>query len=476
DIQVPDPDNPSQTVPVSGVKSSELVMLAEVVQKVSEAEQVGQTGGGYYGYGPPPVLGEKVHTFIRLAQKLEYCYKRDTVTIYGNVVKANHGETRNEVLGGGDATRPFQSFTLRQPAVTYVASPTPAGAESTLKVFVNDVQWHETDALAELTPADRKFITRTDDEGKTTVVFGNGEHGARLPTGAENIRAIYRNGIGKAGNVRAEQISLLVTRPLGVKDVINPLRASGGADKEGRDQARKNAPLTVTALDRLVSTEDYADFARTFAGIGKSVAARLSDGRRELVHVTIAGADDIPIDECSDLFRNLTQALRRFGDPFQPFKVEVRELIFMVISARVRLLPDYLWEPVVTNIRAKLLDIFSFERRELAQDVVFSEVISAIQSVNGVAYVGIDLLRGIPEKMPDEQNPGQRRLLTPAEIVAKINGPLTDAQGNVISPPPKEPLSRLTVNPAGFEAGTIRPAQLAYLTPGVPETLILNQI
>src|SRR5262249_23170743 len=442
DIEVPDPDNPTQTTPVTGVKSSELVMLAEVVQKVPEADQVGQTGGGYYGYGPPPVLGEKIHTFIRLAKKLEFCYKRDTVTIYGNVVKATHGETRNEVLGGGDATNPFQSFTLRQPPLTYVASPTPAGAESTLKVFVNDVQWHESDTLAELTPADRKFITRADDEGKTTGVFGNGEHGARLPTGAENIRAIYRNGIGKAGNVKAGQISLLMTRPLGVKEVINPLRASGGADKEGRDLARKNAPLTVTALDRLVSIEDYGDFARTFAGIGKSVDARFSDGRRELVHVTIAGADDIPIDESSDLFRNLTRALRRFGDPFQPFKVEMRELIFLIISARIRILPDYQWEPVVTNIRRKLLETFSFERRELGQDALLSEAISAMQSAPGVAYVDVDVFGGAPEKKVAEitTKPGvitkQRRLLTPEEILVEVRKLTT-------------PKPRIPVNPAG---------------------------
>jgi hypothetical protein len=479
DIQIPDPDDPARTIPVTGIRSSELVMLAEVLQTTPEAEPPGSTsagyyGSGYYGYGfdPTPAPGEKIHTFIRLAKRLEYCYRRDTVAIHANVVKATHGETRAEVLGSGDGTQPFQNFTLRQPPLTYVPSPTPAGAESTLKVFVNDLQWRETDALAELGPAERKFVTRTDDDGKTTVIFGNGEHGARLPTGTENIRAVYRNGIGKAGNVKAEQVSQLVTRPLGVKEVVNPLRASGGADRESRDQARKNAPGAVTALDRLVSTQDYADFARTFAGIGKSASVRLTDGRRELVHLTIAGIDDIPIDESSDLFRNLTLALRRFGDPFQPFKVETRELIFMVISARIRILPDYLWEPVVSAVRARLLDAFSFERRELAQDVALSEVISVIQSVNGVEYVDVDLLRGIPEKIADAENPGRRRLLTPAEIVAKVNEPLVDAQGRVIS----EPLSRLTVNPAGFDAGTLRPAQLAYLTPLVPATLSLNQI
>jgi hypothetical protein len=471
DIQVPDPDNPGKTVPVPGVKSTELVMLAEVVQRVSEADQAAQASS-YYGYGPQPVRGEKIHTFIRLAQTLEYCYKRDAVTIYGNVVKATHGETRNEVLGSGDGSQALQSFTLKQPPLTFVAAPNPRGVDSTLHVRVNDVEWHETDSLAGLGPTDRKFITRTDDDDKTTVIFGNGRQGARLPTGAENVKAVYRNGIGKPGNVKAEQISLLATRPLGVKEVINPLRASGGADKESRDQARKNAPLAVLALDRLVSTQDYEDFTRARAGIGKASAARLTDGRRQLVFVTIAGADDIPIDKTSDLYRNLVVALRQFGDPHQPVQVELRELLLIVISANVRLLPDYLWEAVAPKIRAQLLDTFSFERRELAQDVVLSEVIRVIQAVEGVAYVDVDMLRGIPEKTADAQNPGQRRLLTPAEITAKIKEPLIDARGNAT----KEPLARLTANPAGFEAGAIRPAQLAFLTPDVPATLILNEI
>ena len=45
----------------------------------------------------------------------------------------------------------------------------------------------------------------------------------RLPTGLENVRAKYRSGIGKAGNVAAGRLTLLASRPLGVKDVVNNL-------------------------------------------------------------------------------------------------------------------------------------------------------------------------------------------------------------------------------------------------------------
>src|SRR6185295_4228754 len=102
--------------------------------------------------------------------------------------------------------------------------------------------------------------------GKTFVQFGDGNTGARTPTGQGNIRATYRKGIGKAGNVKAGQISLLLTRPLGVKDVINPMPASGGDDAETLAGARTNAPLTMLTLGRIVSLQDYEDFARSFAG------------------------------------------------------------------------------------------------------------------------------------------------------------------------------------------------------------------
>jgi hypothetical protein len=484
DIQVADPNDPATLVALPGIRGAELVMLDQAFQDVQRSEQREPARArdrySYGGYGTPPddrLPGDTIHTFLKLAEPLRYTYKRDTVTVYGNVVKATHGETRTEVLGSGDGSKALQTFALRQPPLTYLAANTPAGAESTLEVYVNDLRWHEATALAGLRPTDRRFITRTDDESKTSVIFGTGREGARLPTGRENVKARYRNGIGKLGNVRAEQITLLATRPLGVQGVINPLRASGGADRESRDQARRNAPLAVMALDRLVSVQDYADFARTFAGIGKAVASRLVSQRHELVHLTIAGAEDIPIDTTSDLYRHLTNALRTFGHPDQPLRVESRELKLVVISAKLRLLPDYLWEPVVTQVRTTLLERFSFERRELGQDVPLSEVISAMQRVAGVAYVDVDLLAGIDEKVADPAS-GSRRLRTPTEITAEI-GRLLDGRKNgagVPGSPATQPAQRLTVNLAGVEAGLLRPAQLAFLSPDLPDTLILNQI
>ncbi|MGH9763971.1 MAG: hypothetical protein ACREDR_45640, partial [Blastocatellia bacterium] len=59
------------------------------------------------------------HTEITLTNRLVNTYDPTTVTIFGNVVAATNGETTTEVLGSGDPSQPFQSFTLRQSPLTY---------------------------------------------------------------------------------------------------------------------------------------------------------------------------------------------------------------------------------------------------------------------------------------------------------------------------------------------------------------------
>jgi baseplate J-like protein len=431
----------------TGVQAKELVMLTAVTQ--SESATSIQT-----------------KSTLRLANKLAYTYKRDTVSIYANVVNATHGESLSETFGSGDGSQAFQQFGLRQTPLTYVSAPTPDGAESSLVARVNDVQWHEAISLAGLGNKDRGYITRIDDDGKTNIMFGDGKHGARLPTGIENIKGKYRRGIGKAGNVKAEQIKLLATKPLHVKGVVNPMRASGGADRDTRDQARRNAPLTVAALDRLVSVKDYADFARTFAGIGKANAVQLSDGRREVIHLTIAGLDDIPIDKSSDLYLNLRLALQKFGETFQPIVVELRALSLLVISAKIQVAADYAWEFVEPKIRLALLDVFSFERRELGQDVTSSEVLSAIQDVEGVSYIDLDVLDAVDEKRLKaflDKNGESTDQNDPTKLVNHLNLTLN---------------MRLNADLAHLDPQTnqVAPAQMAYLDPTLPDTLILTEL
>jgi hypothetical protein len=402
---------------------------------------------------------ETVHTTIQFARALSYKYNTAGIQIYANVAKATHGQTTGEILGDGDGSQPFQRFALHQKPLTYVSAPTAAGAQSTLTVRVNDIEWHEAGDIASLAPSDRKYITQTDDSDQTSVIFGNGEHGARVPTGSSNIKATYRTGIGSAGNVAAGQISQLATHPLGPQGVINPLPATGGADRDTLDQVRRNAPLAVLALDRLVSVQDYADFARTYAGIAKTSAVQLSDGRRQLVHLTIAGVNDIPIDQSSDLYQNLFLSLQNFGDPSMAIQVCVRRVRLLVISAGVQLQPDYLWDAVEPKIRAAVVDGFSFDARDLGQSAFLSEAIAMMQAVEGVLYVDVRLFDAVPENTSIKDF---AKLAATLKRNQFVNADL--ARIDTTAPPVADPCTR------------IRAAEVVYLTPEIPDTLILTDL
>ncbi|MFD0392061.1 putative baseplate assembly protein [Streptomyces nogalater] len=235
----------------------------------------------------PRLPGDHVHTRLTLTTNLVHRYHRASVRILGNVVEATHGESREEAIGSGDSDRVNQTFALWQSPLTWLAADNPLGATPVLEIRVDGVLWHQADSLAGRGPTERVYITGTAADGRTTVTFGDGVHGARLPSGHENVRARYRFGTGKAADVPADRITQPLTRPLGVTAVTNPFPATGGSDADGPGLTRRTIPLAVLALDRLVSPADYEDFARP-RGIGRATARELFDGRRRVLHVTVA--------------------------------------------------------------------------------------------------------------------------------------------------------------------------------------------
>jgi len=331
-------------------------------------------------------------TTLTLEQGLANSYVRRTVVINANVSPATEGETVAEVLGSGDATASYQEFSLRQPPLTFVSASTPDGFASTLGVRVNDVAWHEAPTLYGRGPSERVYVTRTEDDDRTIVQFGNGAAGARLPSGSDNVRAVYRKGGGRGANLDADRLSVLMTRPLGVTGVTNPEAATGGVDRQSRDDVRANAPLTMLTLDRVVSLRDYEDFARAFAGIAKALATWTWDGQTRGVFVTIAGADGAEVPEASDTYANLLAAMRSSGDPQVSLRVRSYRKRLFRLTARITRHPDWLAERVMHDARDALVSRFGFSARSFGQRVALSEVMAVIQTVSGVVGVDVDAI------------------------------------------------------------------------------------
>jgi hypothetical protein len=331
-------------------------------------------------------------TRITFKENLKNSYVRNTVTINANVASATHGETVSEILGSGDARKAFQNFYLSHKPLTYISASTASGIESTLEVRVNDILWKEVPSLYGHALDERIYIVRTGDNGRTLIRFGDGKTGARLPSGKENVHAKYRKGSGLEGLVKAGQLKLLMTRPYGVKDVINPLDTESADEPESRDNARMNAPLKVLTLDRIVSLRDYEDFARSFTGIAKALGTWTWDGQARGVFITVAGPKGSEITTKSKVYENLMTSLKKSGDPCIPVVVKSYNKALFKLSATIKIDPDYIDEKVLTEVKTELVTHFSFETRDFGQQVSLSEVMAVIQFVSGVVSVDVDTL------------------------------------------------------------------------------------
>ena len=164
-------------------------------------------------------------------------------TLLGNIAEASHGETQpDEPLGHGDGGRSFQTFTLQRSPVTYIPTAASIAGQAALEIRVNGERWAQAPGFYGRKPTDRIYTARQSDTARNRVAFGDGRTGARLPSGALNVVARYRKGLGLAGRMKPGQLSMPLERPPGLRGVTNPLAADGAADPETRDDSASPRP------------------------------------------------------------------------------------------------------------------------------------------------------------------------------------------------------------------------------------------
>ena len=178
-----------------------------------------------------------------------------------------------------------------------------------------------------------------------------------------------------------------------------------------------------------------------------------------IVHLTIAGTDDIPIDETSDLYRNLVTSLQVSGDPQLPIRVALRKVKLLILSAAIAILPDYDWDSVEPKLRAALLARFGFNARELGQPAFLSEAVAAIQAIEGVDYVEMKVFASVSQDISAED-------LASLASTLRLNPHVTafTARRNPAAVAGDDPAMRLL------------PAELAFMTPEIPDTVILTRL
>lgn len=357
---------------------------------------------------------------------------RSSAVVYGNIANASHGETRDEVIGSGDGRAAFPQFTLRAAPLTNLPVASAEGSQPEVKVYVNDIEWKARQTLYDAAAGDRAFVVRERLDGKTSIEFGDGENGSRLPTGSENVRAKYRTGGGAVGRVRAGQLKLLLNKPLGLKAALNPAASQGGTDGEEFSALKLNAPAFTRSLRRIVSLEDLEDYARRFPGVEKAQVDLLWNGNRQVAHLTVAS----PVVNGFDL-EKLRLAIDDARDPHFPVVIQPGRIIRFALRVEVRVTDGYRPELVLAAVRDSLKQAFSFEARAFSEAVTTSEVAAAAHRIAGVTSVRtvdlreiiaapgvIDPLRARPARYDDataQLKPAELLLVEPTQLITEVH-------------------------------------------------------
>jgi hypothetical protein len=359
---------------------------------------------------PPPAVAEAAQMWTLSFDRAPAPFTRadfdeaaPAVTVFGNLVDATQGKAEREaVLGNGDGRERFQTFALPKAPLTYLLHPgaTPPQVPE-LEVRVDGRLWSRVDSLFGRGPKDEIYIVREDAEGRSFVQFGDGETGARLPSGVGNVSAAYRTGVGAQGLLKPGAVPTASERPPGFDKLTLAGIVSGGAQPEDMDKARMAAPGKVQSLGRLVSLSDYETETLALPGVVAAAAAWDLHGGVPAVVVRVlleAGREA----EFADVRAALALAQRCRGP--DRFALVVQQAMFrhVFLDLRYAFDPAHRQPEVEAGLRAALglagvvaderSGVFGLRARRLGEVEYASRIEGRLQNVAGVLWCNVSAL------------------------------------------------------------------------------------
>jgi hypothetical protein len=314
-----------------------------------------------------------------------------------DTVSVSRGVTvPDETLGSGNAALAGQAFTLAKGPLTYL--PGGDGPSSTLTVRVNGIAWQEVTSFYGQPPTATVYVvTRSPDGATTTVTFGDGADGARLPTGTDNVHASYRFG-GGALSPPAKRLETILRPQANLASIENPVAVTPGADPEPADAVRTAAPASVTTFGRAISAGDYEQIAAGALGVARTAAVWTFDPTQQRAVVTVYVGDD------ANAATAAAAALEAEEDPRRPITVIAATPAPISLSATLVVDPRYDPDAVLAAATAAVADpatgVFAPDRMRIGA-LLYRSTVAAALSVPGVTAIHQLLLLGGEQEVFD---------------------------------------------------------------------------
>jgi hypothetical protein len=266
--------------------------------------------------------------------------------------------------------------------------------------------WNEIDSLFFTSGStDQVFeVIKTENYG-ATLLFGDGISGKPVATNTDYF-ITYRVGGGSRGNILSDVINV----PISGEDddsnaksgiLENTSVAVGGRDAEDVEKAKRYAPLVFRSQNRLVTINDYSNFANQYAN---SVGA--TGKARAIVRDAYSSANIIDIyllQVASNI--QLQQATveykKQLLEAIQDKKMITDEVVIvdgvvrtldLVMTVRIDkyLLPRE--EQIKAKVRDRLLRFFNVDNFDFGKPLNISELNRAVFTLPEVRYATVDNL------------------------------------------------------------------------------------
>lgn len=281
-----------------------------------------------------------------------------------------------------------------------------------LDVYVDDGinfnKWQQVQHLTDYGPSSAVYTVSLAADNSVTVNFGDGVSGAIPPQDAA-IKAVYYVGGGPIGNIAAGQLTTITAVPTttteeetiikGFVTVTNESVGAGGADPETNDVIRFNAPRALSALNRAVTLDDFANLALSYRGVGK---ARATSEARTSVTVYIAPTQ---ADSSTEVTPGLTDGvettamtiLRQNVAEFLSDKKQIGTTVTVAaptytqveLTVEYSTLPQYNAAQVEQYIKSALFSQFAYNYVDFADVITPEEIEFKLRQVTGIRNIRV---------------------------------------------------------------------------------------
>jgi predicted phage baseplate assembly protein len=269
-----------------------------------------------------------------------------------------------------------------------------------LLVYVDDILWRRVPSLFAHGPKEMIYIVREDADGTSWIQFGDGDTGARLPSGVNNVVVQWRTGVNAFGALQDGTTPQAGAKLDRLDKVRLPGIIAGGAAPETGGHARETAPGRIQSLDRLVSLRDYETETMAIAGVARAAAAwQINDGVPMVVlTVLMQSGRESEMDSVRDI---ITVANRCRGPRRFPVVANEGHLRYTFLAVQVTIDPSRRDDLMRTAIIAALLGapddalgdpqpgLFTPEARQFGDPEYATRIEGAIQDVPGVVWTAV---------------------------------------------------------------------------------------